>query len=362
MAKITLELTDTIIKVSGPSSFLPLNKAVGSSSKQFKIVLDTATATADLSKIGTAADNTTLVFYGKSTDYQASYTAKTGILNVLDNTRIVASLPIPKLAADNVKLHFTDYADATYVTLSKPAVGSSSLVLSGQPDLSGTTTVTLSSSAATVNEGSTVTYTATLDKVSATDLNIPYTVTGSKGFTTADITVSTLNTIKIVAGSKTGALVLTAVSDATTEGAETVTVTLGAVANVKLGVVTQSTIINDTSLTATVPVNTAPINISATLLTGTATAAADVFNIASGNYTATIAGFNNGDKLTFFSGASVSMLSDANNADKTQQFQIEDPATGNTAIITLTGLTDAQDAALFTKASFDLVFGTGTLA
>ena len=362
MAKITLELTDTIIRVSGPSSFLPLNKEVGSSSKQFKIVLDTVTATADLSKIGTAADNTTLVFYGKSTDYQASYNAKTGILNVLDNTRIVASLPIPKLAADNVKLHFTDYADATYVTLSKPAVGSSSLVLSGQPDLSGTTTVTLSSSAATVNEGSTVTYTATLNKVSATDLNIPYTVTGSTGFTTADITVSTLNTIKIVAGSKTGALVLTAVSDAKTEGDETVSVTLGAVANVKLGAVTQSTIINDTSLTATVPVNTAPISISATALTGTATAAADVFNIASGNYTATIAGFNNGDKLTFFSGASVSMLSDANNADKTQQFQIEDPATGNTAIITLTGLTDAQDAALFTKASFDLVFGTGTLA
>ena len=359
MAKITLELTDTIIRVSGPSSFLPLNKEVGSSSKQFKIVLDTATATADLSKIGTAADNTTLVFYGKSTDYQASYTAKTGILNVLDNTRIVASLPIPKLAADNVKLHFTDYADATYVTLSKPAVGSSSLVLSGQPDLSGTTTVTLSSSAATVNEGSTVTYTATLDKVSATDLNIPYTVTGSTGFTTADITVSTLNTIKIVAGSKTGTLVLTAVSDVTTESvAETVTVTLGAAAGVLAGATTTvTTTINDTSLTATVPVN-----ISATLLTGTATAAADVFNIASGNYTATIAGFNNGDKLTFFSGASVSMLSDANNADKTQQFQIEDPATGNTAIITLTGLTDAQDAALFTKASFDLVFGTGTLA
>jgi hypothetical protein len=147
------------------------------------------------------------------------------------------------------------------------------------------------------------------------------------------------------------------VNDVTTEGAETVTVTLGAVANVNLGTTkTVTTTINDTSLTSTA------IQISAALLTGTATAAADVFNFASGTYAATIDGFNNGDKLTFFSGASVSMLSDANNADKTQQFQIDDSATGNTAIITLTGLTDAQDAALFTKASFDLVFGAGTLA
>ena len=128
MAKITLELTDTIIRVSGPSSFLPLNKAVGSSDKQFKIVLDTATATANLSKIGTAADNTTLVFFGKSTDYQVNYNARTGIANVVDSAmKIVASLPIPKLAANNVKLNFADYEDATTLNyqVTDSAVGTS---------------------------------------------------------------------------------------------------------------------------------------------------------------------------------------------------------------------------------------------
>ena len=357
MAKITLELTDTIISVSGPSSFLPLNKEVGSSSKQFKIVLDTETATADLSKIGTAADNTTLVFYKQSTDYNAVFNNK-GFVEFRDkaDNHVVATLPIAKADGSSAltKLHFADYA--TDVSVIKHVVGTGSkavttFTLDHAPDL--LSTVTLSSIAATVNEGSAVTYTATLDKAALTDLNISYTLGGNATAVT-DYTTTSTGTIKIAAGALTGTLVLTAVPDAKTEGAETVSVTLVA-ANVKLGTTTAiTTTINDTS--------TGPINISATLLTGTATTAADVFNFASGNYTATIAGFNNGDKLTFFSGASVSMLSDANNADKTQQFQIDDPATNSTAIITLTGLTDAQDAALFTKASFDLVFGTGTLA
>jgi len=241
--------------------------------------------------------------FDKCTDYQVNYNAKTGIANVVDSKEtVIASLPIPKLAANNIRLNFDDYADTTYVTLSKPVGTSKVLVLSSQPDL--TPTVTLSSSAQAVNEGSAVTYTATLDKVSATDLNIPYTL-GGNATLTADYTgsVATTGTITIAKGSKTGTLVLKAVSDVTTESvAETVTVTLGAVANVKLGVVTQSTTITDTSLTPTVPVNTAPINISATLLTATATTGVDEFNIASGNYAATIAGFNNGDKLGLFAG------------------------------------------------------------
>ena len=343
MAKITLEASDTgtIIGVSGPSSFLPLNKAVGSSSKQFKIVLDTATATADLSKIGTAADNTTLVFYGKSTDYQASYNAKTGILNVLDNTRIVASLPIPKLAADNVRLHFTDYADATYVTLSKPAAGYSSLVLSSKPDLAPT--VTLSSSAAAVNEGSAVTYTATLNKVSATDLNIPYTLGGTA--TAADYyTTTTTGTIKIVAGALTGTLVLTAVNDAKTEGAETVSVTLGATAGVLAGATT--------TVTTTITDST-PIKISATATTGTATTAFDEFTIAAGNYSANIIGFGTGDTLLF----------DANTVRSVTNISVADgnlTVTGslNNQLVTLnlTGINPALDTQIIDIASFVSVF------
>ena len=216
-------------------------------------------------------------------------------------------------------------------------------------------TGSLSSSAAAVNEGSAVTYTATLNKVSATDLNIPYTLGGTATLT-ADYTgsVATTGNIKIVAGALTGTLVLTAVPDAKTEGAETVSVALGAAAAV-------TTTINDTSLTATVPVNTAPINISATLLTGTATTGVDEFNIASGNYAATIAGFNNGDKLGLFAGRSITVVSDASQTDGIQVFTLDDTATGAKATITLTGLTAAQDGALFNEGSFATAFGTGTL-
>ena len=121
-------------------------------------------------------------------------------------------------------------------------------------------TGSLSSSVATVNEGSTVTYTATLDKAALTDLNIPYTLGGTATLTDDYIgSVASTGTIKIVAGSKTGTLVLTAVNDAKTEVvAETVSVTLGVgeylKSGVKLGaIVTQSTIINDTGKMA-VPV------------------------------------------------------------------------------------------------------------
>ena len=216
-------------------------------------------------------------------------------------------------------------------------------------------TGSLSSSAAAVNEGSAVTYTATLNKVSATDLNIPYTLGGTATLT-ADYTGSVASTgnIKIVAGALTGTLVLTAVPDAKTEGAETVSVALGAAAAV-------TTTINDTSLTATVPVNTAPINISATLLTGTATTGVDEFNIASGNYAATIAGFNNGDKLGLFAGRSITVVSDASQTDGIQVFTLDDTATGAKATITLTGLTAAKDGALFNEGSFVTAFGAGTL-
>ena len=367
MAKITLEVTDSIIRVSGPSSFLPLNKTVGSSTSQFKIVLDTKTATADLSKIGTAADNTTLVFFGNSTDYQVNYNAKTGIANVVNSAmKIVASLPIPKLAADNVRLHFADYADATNVTLGKPAAGYSSLVLSSKPDLAPT--VTLSSSAAAVNEGSAVTYTATLNKVSATDLNIPYTL-GGNATLTADYTgsVATTGNIKIVAGALTGTLVLTAVPDAKTEGAETVSVALGAAAAV-------TTTINDTSLTPIVPTVAVAraIAVKATDANTVATAVDAngavanlndnvAFNISAGTFGYAIKNFAAGDKLNFFANAVVNVLPDTNNTDGIQVLTAQDAATGTTTTVTLTGLTADQDLGVFNFPSFATIFGAGSM-
>ncbi|MCX7074087.1 MAG: hypothetical protein NTZ70_04630 [Methylococcales bacterium] len=383
MAKITLEAsdTDTIIGVSGPSSFLPLNKAVGNNGNVFKIVLDTATASADLSKIGTAADNTTLVFFGKSTEYHQSLTTKKGFVQIFANSDTLNKTPIATLTIDKAtntilahtttNIQFTDYAPGTFVHWNLKVTGTGSakvttLVSDHLPDLAPT--VTLSSSAAAVNEGSAVTYTATLNKVSATDLNITYTLGGTATLT-ADYTgsVATTGNIKIVAGALTGTLVLTAVNDAKTEGAETVSVALGAAAAV-------TTTINDTSLTPIVPTVAVAraIAVKATDANTVATAVdangavADLndnvaFNISAGTFGYAIKNFAAGDKLNFFANAIVNVLPDANNTDGIQVLTAQDAATGTTTTVTLTGLTADQDLGVFNFPSFATIFGAGSM-
>jgi hypothetical protein len=110
---------------------------------------------------------------------------------------------------------------------------------------------------------------------------------------------------------------------------------------------------------AVIPTTTA--SLSATVLTGAGTAGVDTFNIASGTYAATISNFANGDKLSFFTGASLTVLPDSNQTDGIQQISAADPATGATATITLTGLTSVQDAGVFNVSSFNTIFGAGTI-
>jgi hypothetical protein len=241
-------------------------------------------------------------------------------------------------------------------------------LLNGPTTLNGTAvaalpTATLASSAANINEGGSVTYTATLTGgTSATALSIPYTLSGT-GITPADFGGAALTgNINIAAGATTGTLVLNVAADALTEGAETATITLGAVAGVTLGgVVAQSTLINDTSLTGAVAPATTT-NISGALLTATATAGVDTFNIATGTYAATIAGFNTGDKLVFFPGASITVVNDVDQNDGIQVITAADTGAGTTTTITLTGLTAAQDLAAFNTPSFNNAFGPGSLA
>ena len=103
-------------------------------------------------------------------------------------------------------------------------------------------------------------------------------------------------------------------------------------------------------------------NISSTSLTGTATAGADTFNIASGSYTATIAGFNTGDKLAFFTGAILNIVTDTNQTDGIQVYTADNGANIITTI-TLTGLTAAQDGALFNATNgFTGVFGASSIS
>lgn len=102
--------------------------------------------------------------------------------------------------------------------------------------------------------------------------------------------------------------------------------------------------------------------INATNLIGTGTTDVDTFNIAAGTYNATINGFAAGDKLSFFAGASLEITPDTNQTDGLQQLTATNAATGATTTITLTGLTSAQDSGVFNVASFNTVFGSGSIA
>lgn len=86
------------------------------------------------------------------------------------------------------------------------------------------------------------------------------------------------------------------------------------------------------------------------------------YTIASGTYTHTIDKFNDGDVLKLFAGASTTVLPDADNADGKQTIEFSDAVSGTTTTIILTGLSAADDAALFNLASISTVFGAGTIA
>jgi hypothetical protein len=137
------------------------------------------------------------------------------------------------------KSHLTPSADLDFPSVGDCFTGSLSSSAAAAP-------------AAGINEGSTVTYTVNLTSAApAGGLAIPYTLSGT-GITTGDFTPALgalTGTINILAGSTIGTLPLTAANDLSTgEGAETLTVTLGAAAGVNLGTATASTVIADTSV------------------------------------------------------------------------------------------------------------------
>lgn len=121
--------------------------------------------------------------------------------------------------------------------------------------------VTLSSSAATVNEGQTITYTVELGSAApAGGVTIPYTLSGTATLTT-DYTGSAATTgnITVAAGATTGTLVLTTLADTRTDGTaatnETVILTLGTLPTgytLATGTSNANTVtVNDTSLSPT---------------------------------------------------------------------------------------------------------------
>jgi hypothetical protein len=110
-----------------------------------------------------------------------------------------------------------------------------------------------------------------------------------------------------------------------TLGGSTVSTTASAIAftpNNSIG--EASTLIAATPVSVTLNANSTSV---------TATSSADIFNIASGSYKATIADFKPGDKLKFFAGASIFFIQDNNQGDGYQEISGTDPNTGATAII-----------------------------
>ena len=153
-------------------------------------------------------------------------------------------------------------------------------------------TYSLSTSAASVNEGTQFTITLTTTNI-VNGTNVPYTITG---VSSADISNAGLTGVFTVQSS-TASSTFTVAADTTTEGAETFTLSLDALST------TQSVTINDTSTTAptygVVPTannvnegveltfNVTTTNVvDATTLYWTATSAAD-FSTSSGSFTIT---------------------------------------------------------------------------
>ena len=153
-------------------------------------------------------------------------------------------------------------------------------------------TITLASAAASVNEGSSVTLTATSDTVAPVGgYSIPYTLssgtnTGTTGgaatigtdyYAGATANANTTGNIVIAAGATTGTLVLNAIADNTTEGAETLTVTPGSIAGLNIVATPVALTIADSS--------TAPAAGSVSLAAATAAVnegSSDVFTITLG--------------------------------------------------------------------------------
>lgn len=180
--------------------------------------------------------------------------------------------------------------------------------------------------------------------IAGTDYNINGTVTGAKG--------GTGNVLTFAPGQKTAIVKFPVLPDTISETGEGLALTLTAVKDSVIGVKTGAV-----SATTKIDDPTSTLNIDATTKTVTATLGVDTFNIAVGAYTSTIQNFAKGDKLHFFTSASVIIPSDTNTSDGIKQITATD-TTGNLTTIILTGLSSAQDAGITDVNSFNTIFGS----
>jgi hypothetical protein len=224
-----------------------------------------------------------------------------------------------------------------------------------------TPTVSLSSATTTVNEGASVTYTATLSSAAPTGgITVPYTLTG---ISLADLTGATALTgnITIAAGTTTGLLTLAVAVDTLTEGTETLNVAISTPAGATLGTVSSIlTAVADTSVTPSGVALSVAVTATNGATANDATLGNVTYNIASSasNFAYAINGFNAGDKLAFAAGTNET-VTNTSGTDGNMT------VTGTTSLggqvtINLTGLTLANDTA-FNVASFNQTFGPASL-
>jgi hypothetical protein len=323
----------------------------------------TVTYTATLSSAATSALTIPYTLSGTGiTPADFGLTALTGNISVAAGAT-TGTLTL-NVAADAT----TEGVESLTVALATPTsgatLGSASSVVTSIADTPISVPTIGLTGATTVNEGSAITYTATLSSAAATAVTIPYTLSGT-GITAADFGLAALTgNISVAAGATTGTLILNVAADTTTEGAENLSVALSApAAGATLsGTSTVVTSIADTSVTAVAGPNAVTVNVAGTFA---ATGADDTFSIAAGTYSATITNFDQAgaDVLKFFTGASISIVPDTNQTDGIQAFTAQDSVSGTTTTITLTGLTSAQDLGVFNATnSFISTFGAGSIA
>lgn len=221
-------------------------------------------------------------------------------------------------------------------------------------------------------EGTSATYTVKLSSSQATATTVSFAVNLTGGATAADVDATSVtttgatllanNVLSFPAGVTTATLSIPVLKDTTSpETNEGLTLALTAVAGSK-GVSTTAgsgnVLFVDVPTPATNPV---AVNAKATYL-GTVTS--DVFTVATptSNYVATITGFAAGDKIVGPAGI-VATIDQSSFSDGQVGIQFAG-ASGYAALITLTGLTTAQDAAIHQVSDLNLstVFGAGTLA
>lgn len=138
-------------------------------------------------------------------------------------------------------------------------------------------TYSLSANVATVTENSSVQFALTTTNISA-NTQIPYTISG-QGITSADINNAPLTGSFTVSATGTAFVVITISADLTTEGPETLTLTLNNI----VPIVSSSVIINDTSITPpSLPTYSLSVNSTVVQEGGSVTFTLTTTNVANG--------------------------------------------------------------------------------